>query len=47
LHEIVDSAGRDAENVCLLDDSEEGSFGSSARFEERREVVAIADPWDR
>jgi hypothetical protein len=35
LDEIVDPAGRDAQHVCLLDNREQGSFGSPARFEKR------------
>jgi hypothetical protein len=47
LHEVVDPAGRDPKDVCLLDDRKQGSLGSPARFEQARKVVAVADARDR
>ena len=32
LNEVVDPASRDSENVCLLDDREQGAFGPPARI---------------
>src|SRR5205814_9242359 len=44
--QIVDLARRDALHVGLLDDGGERLLGHAARFQEAREVGALAELWD-
>ena len=46
LDEVLDAAGTDTQDIGLLDDREQGTLGSSSRFDERRQVAAITDPRD-
>src|SRR6266852_9519481 len=45
--EILDPAGRHAQDIRLLDDREEGPLGAPPGLEQAREIRAVADPRDR
>jgi hypothetical protein len=45
--EVVDPAGADAQDVCLLDHRQQGALGPTTGFQQGREVRAVADPRDR
>src|SRR4029450_6540297 len=47
LHQPIHPPGADAVDVGLLDDRDQGLLGPPARFQEAREVGALAQPGDR